>query len=323
MSTTEGLLVAVRAVHFGAAFVLFGEAIFAVLASAHSGQGANPSEVPASIHRRFLRVAASAWVAVVISGVCWLALVSLQMSGRPPGEVRSYADLALVLETTTFGHAWAVRALLALALAVMWPALQAAPLPRRSWVWLVAVVIAGALLASLAWAGHANVDVGVNSWAHHASDVAHLLAAGAWLGGLAALAALLGGLVRSPTARAIDECANVTARFGNWAALCVGIIVVTGIVNACYLLPDVPALLETSYGNLLLLKLTVFSLMLAIAAANRIRLTQSLRADSGNAAARVGAAGRLRRNVWVEQALGAIVIVLVAALGVTPPPMRM
>jgi putative copper export protein len=106
----------------------------------------------------------------------------------------------------------------------------------------------------------------------------------------------------------------VTARFGNWAALSVGVIVVTGIVNACYLLPDARALLATSYGNLLLLKLFVLSMMLTIAAVNRTRLTQSLRADSEDAAARLGAADRLRRNVFLEQALGAIVIVLVAAL---------
>jgi copper resistance protein D len=322
MSATEGLLVAVRFVHFGAAIVLFGETFFALLASASSTEGVTSSEVSISVHRRFLRVAVSAWAAMAVSGACWLALVWVQMSGRPLGEASSYSDLALVLGTTTFGHAWSVRALLALGLAAMWPVLQATPLPRRRWAWVASVVMSGALLAGLSWAGHANVKVGPDGWAHHASDTAHLLAAGAWLGCLPALAALLSRLIRSPTARAIDECAKVTVRFGNWAALCVAVIVVTGIVNAYYLLPGVRALLETRYGNLLLLKLLILSIMLAIAAVNRTRLTAGLRAETGNPAARVGAAGRLRRNVWVEQALGAIVIVLVAALGVTPPPMR-
>jgi copper resistance protein D len=322
MSATEGLLIAVRFVHLGAAIVLFGETFFAVLASASTTEGAKSSEVSISGHRRFLRVAVSAWTAMAISGAAWLALVSVQMSGQPLGEAR-YSDLALVLGTTTFGHAWSVRALLALALAALLPLLQAAPLPRRRWAWIASVVISGALLGGLAWAGHANVEVGPDGWAHHAGDAAHLLAVGAWLGGLPALAALLSGLVRSPRARAIDECADVSARFGNWAALCVGVIVVTGIVNACYQLTGVRALLETSYGNLLLLKLLVFSMMLVVAAVNRTRLTERLRANSEDAAPRLGAAGRLRRNVLVEQALGAIVIVLVAALGVTPPPMRM
>jgi putative copper resistance protein D len=322
MSTADGLLVAARAVHFGAAIVLFGETLFALLASGYTEEVKPPTE-SVSVHRRLLRVGTWAWCAMAASGACWLALVSVQMSGRPLEEAASYSDLALVLGATTFGQAWSVRALLALVLAAMWPILQANPLPRGRRTWLASVVISGALLAGLAWSGHANIEVGVESWAHHVSDVAHLLAVGGWLGGLPALAALVGGLVQSPTARAVHECAKVTARFGNWAALCVGVIVVTGIVNTCYLLPDARALLETSYGNLLLLKVLVFSTMLAIAAVNRTRLTVSLRADSEDAAARLDAAGRLRRNVLMEQALGAIVIVLVAELGVTPPPMRM
>ncbi len=323
MSGTEGLLVAVRFVHFTAVIVLFGETFFALLASAYAIEVTEPSELFISVHRRFLRVSVSAWAAMAISGAFWLALVSVVMSGRPLGAATAYSDLALVLGTTTFGHAWSVRALLALGLAAMWPILHAAVLPRRRLAWLTSALISGALLASLAWAGHANIESGAGGWAHHTSDAAHLLAAGAWLGGLFALGAILGTLVRSSTARAIVECAELTVRFGNWAALGVGVIVVTGIVNACYLLPDVRALLETSYGNVLLLKLLVFSIMLAIAAVNRARLTARLRAETGSAAARVCAAGRLRRNVWVEQVLGAIVIVLVAALGVMPPPMRM
>jgi len=319
----DGLLVAVRAVHFGATIVLFGETLFAVLAAAYTTEGEpNPSEVSLSAHHRFLRVATWAWVAMAISGACWLALVSVQMSGGPLGEALTRSSLATVLGATIFGQAWSVRALLALGLAAMWPLLHGNPMSRR-WVWFGAVTIAGGLLAGLAWAGHANVEVGADSWAHHASDAAHLLGAGAWLGGLAALAALLSGLMRSPTTRAIDECAEATARFGNWAALSVSVILLTGIVNAYYLLPHPRALLETSYGNLLLAKLLVFSIMLGIAAANRTRLTAVLRADRGDARARLAAARRLRRNVWMEQVLGAAVVVLVAALGVTPPPMRM
>jgi hypothetical protein len=196
MSATDGLLVAVRFVHFGAVIILFGETLFAVLASAGSTLGVTPSEVSLSVHRRFLLVAVWAWGAMAISGAFWLALVSVEMSGRPLGAAHSDSALALVLVTTTFGHAWSVRALLALGLGLMWLVLQVAPLPRRHWAWLMSAVISGALLASLA-CGHANVEVGVDSWAYHASDVAHLLAAGVRLGGLPALAALLSRLVRS------------------------------------------------------------------------------------------------------------------------------
>jgi putative copper resistance protein D len=185
------------------------------------------------------------------------------------------------------------------------------------------VGITGVLLASLAWAGHANADVGAGSVIHHTGDAAHLLAAGVWLGGLAPLASLLGTLGGSPTTHDIDERAAIAARFGNCAAFSVAVLVLTGIVNAYYLVPTPQALLESTYGNVLLAKLLLFALMLAVAATNRTRLTKLLLAKERDDASRSDAARRLERNVWIEQALAAGVVVLVAVLGVSPPPMRM
>lgn len=211
---------------------------------------------------------------------------------------------------------------MALVLALFWPILRAGP-PREPWVPVLSAGVTGALLAGLAWAGHANAELGAHGLIHHTSDAAHLLAAGAWLGGLAPLASLLRTLGGSPTTRDIDGCAEVAALFGNWAALSVGVLIVTGITNAYYIVPAPRALLETTYGNVLLAKLLLFAVMLALAAANRTRLTTALLAKDRDDRARVSAARRLRRNVWMEQVLGAGVILLVATLGVTPPPMRM
>ena len=54
--------------------------------------------------------------------------------------------------------------------------------------------------------------------------------------------------VALPTACAGELREHVT-RFGNAAALCVAALVMTGIVNAFYLLPDLDSLFETSYGS--------------------------------------------------------------------------
>jgi hypothetical protein len=52
-----------------------------------------------------------------------------------------------------------------------------------------------------------------------------------------------------------------------------------------------------------------------------MRLASALLGNKGYADARVDAARRLARNVRLEQALGAGVIVLVAALGIGAPPL--
>jgi putative copper resistance protein D len=322
MSTVEGLLIATRAIHFGAAVVLFGEMLFAWFfapsrdsASLLRGRASDSSEP------RFLRVAVAAWACMAVSGAGWFAMVSMQMSGRSLGAL-DRATIAAVLGSTIFGRAWLVRTVLALALAGMWPILFAKTAPPRRWA-LVAMVISGALLASLAWSGHANAEVGPNSVVHHLSDSVHLLAAGAWLGGLAPLAALLRQADALPNDRAFTKCAETVTRFGNAAAICVATLVMTGLVNAYYLLPELSSLLETTYGRVLLLKICAFLIMLAIAAVNRNRLTPALNPSSECHSARTVTARALRRNVFLEQILGAVVLLLVAALGVSPPPMRM
>jgi copper resistance protein D len=53
------------------------------------------------------------------------------------------------------------------------------------------MLLAGLLLASLALVGHTQTNDGVLWVVHMIADGAHLLAAGAWSGGLLALAYLL------------------------------------------------------------------------------------------------------------------------------------
>jgi putative copper resistance protein D len=151
MSPVETLLIATRAIHFGAAMVLFGEMLFAWFFAPPRADSASLLRGPTSgsSETRFLRVAVAAWACTVVSGACWFAVVSMQMSGRSL-EALDRATITMVLGSTVFGRAWLLRTVLALALAGMWPILFARGVPQRRWA-LVAVVICGArLLASLA-----------------------------------------------------------------------------------------------------------------------------------------------------------------------------
>lgn len=324
MSTAEGFLIASRALHFGAAMVLFGEMLFAWFFAPREANSplasARRERATASSETRSFRVAVAAWSCMVASGACWLVLVAVQMSGRPL-EALDWATITTVLGSTVFGRAWVLRAVVALALAGMSPVLFAKT-ASRPWT-LAAMVMSGALLAGLAWSGHANAQVGPDGVIHHLSDSIHLLAAGAWLGGLAPLAAVLRQVNAASNRRALANCAKTVTRFGNAAALCVGALAVTGIVNACYLLPEWSSLLDTTYGRLLLLKICAFLVMLAIAGVNRKRLTPALNRSNDRRSSTTGAAQSLRRTVFLEQVLGALMILLVAALGVSPPPMKM
>jgi putative copper resistance protein D len=100
------------------------------------------------------------------------------------------------LRETSFGQVWVARlALLAGLLTLM---------RRRSHEqhpdWTI-MLLAALLLASLALVGHTNTSDGVLWVVHMSADGAHLLAGGAWFGGLLALAYLLGLAPRRSTLR--------------------------------------------------------------------------------------------------------------------------
>ena len=102
---------------------------------------------------------------------------------------------------------------------------------------------------------------------------------------------------------------TATLRFSVLGLASVATLMITGLVNAFYLVGSVAALLGTDYGRLLAVKVALFVVMVAIAAINRFRLTPEL----------VPELRRLRRNAVVEIVLGAVIIAIVAKLGVTPP----
>ncbi|HVX37960.1 MAG TPA: CopD family protein, partial [Gemmatimonadaceae bacterium] len=162
----------------------------------------------------------------------------------------------------------------------------------------------------IAPAGHAGAQPG--SWGdlHLAADVIHLLAAGAWLGGLPALAMLLDAARRNTDALAVTAT-RTTARFSWLGIICVGLLIASGVVNAWFLLSGPADLVTSTYGRVLALKIGLFAAMLVLAAINRFRLAPRL-PDAQ-------ATRRLQQNSIAESCLGLGVLVLAAVLGTLEP----
>jgi putative copper resistance protein D len=313
METTPDLvsaIAAVRALNSGAALLLFGAFVFAgYVDDVRDSAGVGTVEHARAWRRRLLL----AWTVVAVSGIAWLGLEAVAMSGGPWRQAWNTSTLAALLGSTVFGHAWLARAALLAALGVL--AARYAPGDRRTTLALVAC--SGALLAGLAWQGHANAQSGIDGVVHHLADAAHLLAAGAWVGGLPLFVARLRASVAATSVALTARCVQ---RYGDLAAICVGLLVASGAVNAAYALRKPSLLIESAYGRLLLAKLALFGAMLAIAAVNRWRLTPKL----GDASpASQAALRRLRGLAWLEMAIGVAVVIVASALATSAPPMRM
>jgi putative copper export protein/mono/diheme cytochrome c family protein len=304
------LFVAARAVHYASAMLLFGELVFVVAVARPAWSLARDTANVAGddIHHRLLGALRWSVIASIVSGASWFAAEAAIMSGMPVAQAMNRETLGLVVGDTSFGHVWALRLGLVITLCAVLLALgRSARSPLRSRLTIGAVVAAAAYLGSLAWAGHAVAGQRPDDYSQIVADVAHLLAAGAWLGAMPALVHFLGGT------RTLDGIAQVTRRFSSLSVASVSVLIVGGLTNAWYLVGDVPALFGTDYGRLLLAKLGLFAAMLGLAVANRGYLAPRL-AGGDRPAVRL-----LRRNAILEIAAGIGVVIIVGALGVTVP----
>jgi putative copper resistance protein D len=102
----------------------------------------------------------------------------------------------------------------------------------------------------------------------------------------------------------------------------VSALLATGIVNGSVLVGSFHALLVTRYGQLLMLKIALFAVMLTFAAVNRFWLTPRL-ADVPNSKRELDAVRQLIRNCNIEIALGLAIFAIVGALGTMHPAIHL
>lgn len=293
----EAGLIAARFCHYLAVTALFGAVLFPLYAGTEADDAA----------LRRLRIGAA--VLALVTALAWCVFTIASMAGDL-SAIAEPALLASVATTTAFGRLWIVRlALAGLALGLVLPR----PAGRRFRI--ASSLVAGALIASLAGAGHGPSPEGPSGWPHLAADGLHLLAAGAWLGAFPPLATLLFGPLE--TAPAVAKAHRALDAFSRIGPAVVALVVFSGLVNGWYLVgPDhLAELATTPWGLTLLVKLALFAGMLALAAAHRWRLVPALAATGGG----LNTVRVLRRTLALEAALGLAILAVVAVLGTLEP----
>jgi putative copper export protein/mono/diheme cytochrome c family protein/peroxiredoxin len=302
--------VTLRALSTGAGLLMVGILAMSVLAG--------PSDKPTARQWQWRLARYSGWLValVLLSGVAALGWQVTVVTGRADAVTSGDAWLRL-LGATQYGTVWLLRHAFLLLLAAL-VLLRESDATRADWLawrieaWLLAT--AGAGLA--AWAGHA-VGVNPGSALPALLDAAHIIGAGAWLGALPALALLLRSASSEEGADSRPYAVLAAHRFSSWALFVMAVIVGTGVWNAWNEVGGVPGLVGTPYGRLVLLKTALLLPVLALAAWNRRSLLPRLGGDG----ATVGrpAMRSLAGFVAVEAIVGAALVVVAAALALTPP----
>lgn len=256
-------------------------------------------------------------VSFLLSLLGFFALVAA-MLGTTLFAIEWETSRSMLMETP-IGAAWMVR------MAAVLFALYAACAVKRTNLRLIAVCIASAIaIATLVWTGHAGATEAPLGSLHKASDILHMLAAAIWLGGIAAFFNMLQEPIDGLWGDRLVVAHRALEEFSRVGSFCVAVIVVTGLINGQILVgfSNLPALLNNTYGQLLLLKLLLVGAMLALAAKNRWRLTPDLGSSLAQGSQKAPVAA-LRASLLLEAAAALAILALVAWLGTLEPTASM
>ncbi len=282
-----------RFVHFLAAMLAFGSSAYLRLYA--------PVNLRRALSPRIKPLALAASLIALATACPWLSLEAASMADDASAAVDPGA-IAAVLTDTTFGQAWMPHLALAAALAAA--ALFA---PRERWTSIA--ILSGLVLASLGLVGHAAMQTGVFGVAHRANHALHLLAAGAWIGGLIPFVLSLDASADASLRR---DAVTAMMRFSFTGHFVVAVIVATGVVNVALTSGHAPLPPTTPYGALLDAKIAVVAAMIGLAIVNRYVLVPRLRAGAH-------ALSALRTVSIFNVALGTIVVALVSFFALLDP----
>jgi copper transport protein len=283
--------------------------------------------------RRARRLVWTGWGVTTVGAVAELLVQGPYVAGTGLGDVRKWGLLDATLHTT-FGGAHSVRLLLLGALGLtLWLLLRDSV---RSSLQEVAGLLGLGVVLTFAFSGHASTQD--PRWLATISDTVHLAAMAGWLGGLMMLVAVI-----LPNGDA-DELRTVLPVFSRVAFGCVALLAVTGTYQAWLGVGSWSALTGTRYGQLVLVKIIVFAVLLALGNLSRVAVQRrwvrpvayamaetetGTETETAPAAEQAGSdestgAPEVRRLRWTVAAevLLALAVLAVTAVLVAEPPGR-
>jgi putative copper export protein len=276
--TPDVLSVVLRTLTFVALFQATGVAFFMVLFAGQLSQTRN----------WVCRLGLVAALAGVVLTIAHQSIDAARMADDYSGLLD--ADMLQLAWTSSNGAAHLLQAL----------GLGAVALSLRRGQHRISLAVPGACIAILAALLTGHTSIHASRWLLAPLLAAHLLIVAFWFGALAPL-------YRVAQSESPASAAQIVARFSAIAGWLVPVIAMAGLCMALILAPDF-SVLKRRYGQLLIVKLTGFVLLMLLAAYNKWWLTPALATDDATPRS------RLQRVIAVEFLLLSAVLTATAIL---------
>jgi len=247
--------------------------------------------------------------AVMMLLVMPLILLDQIILFRDPFEALG-AELSLLVTGTMWGRVWQLQ-LFAAGSAVV--AFVAVRVRGGGDIWWVAAGVVALCAATPALGGHSAGSMKMGYLAV-AADALHVIAAGAWLGTLAALVVVTRRAV-GRGASASDILPEAVVSFSPLAIVSTGVVVSTGVFATWLHIGSLGGLFGSPYGRVVLLKVGLVGLVACLGAYNFQRVTPRLDTEDGSREF-------LSTSAPLELFVGLVVLLVTAVLVVMPHPME-
>jgi copper transport protein len=232
-----------------------------------------------------LRLTMGAWSGLAGSVLGAVLLQGVYGSGQGAGHV-FWPNVLHATLYSRYGRALGIRLLLVIVALFVFTGMLGNLRVKGRRPSVAASATWGMLTAALAasWAAADHAGTGIQVPLSLVSDTVHLCAVAFWLGGLTMLATIvlrrsrlagprLPGRPATRTGRmATAEAAQAVERFSPCALGCVGVILLTGTYQAWRGVGSWPALVDTTYGRLLLIKIGAMCVLIGLGYLARIRI---------------------------------------------------
>ena len=260
-----------------------------------------PPALALDVGRR-LRSTLTAAIAFAVATTIAALPIQVATVGEGWDDALNSETVGSVLFATSVGTAWLFQMAAAVILLSTW---MVSGLDRSS-----ATAVAAALSAiCITLIGHAVMQSGGLGALHRLNDAVHILAAGAWLGGLVPLFLILA--VKEPEYR--SEVDLALTRFSTAGQVIVGLVLVSGIANTALVLRKWPIDWSSPYQALLAAKIAAVGVMTGLALINRYIQLPRVHRDGSHALQQISMA------TVAEIGLGLTAIGLVSVFGILDP----
>ncbi|MDC1024200.1 CopD family protein, partial [Nitrosopumilus sp.] len=247
-------------------------------------------------HQKFMSITGIGLMLIFISNILMIAVQTVRLEISPIEAIQTY-----------FGTIWLARMIITIVLLGIWFTLDRKTNVTKK-IQIPMLVAMLALISTSSLIGHGAASGETPALI---LDYIHNLVAAVWIGGIFYFVfTLLPALSKLKEENREKMSLALIPRFSIAFIISIGIVIITGPLLMWFLESDVGLITESVYGQLLILKIAIASVMVALGGFFQFRVQKT--AEKNFQSGKIDVHRKLRRSLKVDAALGVVLLGVVA-----------